>query len=284
MAKIKQKVLFTGCSFTAGSGWLDHPDSNKVMTDVDKNSEHLWVNICAKNIDRFKKLQVLNEGAPGASNTDIFTNTVLNLSRHGDEIDTIICQWTSGPRYNFNVGLEKWDTSEQIRDRYRKHDVKLSNGDVWSRDYIYDIMDRLLVMHHIHWEIVKIVKYTNIIKNIASQYDNVNCYFVNGLCPWDNDYFKKLENVFPIDYTEFTKNIVLEIDHRDDDDIYFLYDKIHQDYQDNGGIDSKYWINLYRSFQKTQVDTNFDNSHPGIKSNLLYADMISNIIEKHNEK
>jgi len=279
VTKIKQKVLFTGCSFTAGSGWFNHPDQETVMTVPKKDSEHLYVNICAKNIKRFQNLEVINAGVPGASNTDIFTNTVSNLARYGDEIDTIICQWTSGPRYNFDVGLERWNTSEQIRDRYRKHDVKLSNGDTWTREYMYDIMDRLLVMHHIHWEIVKVVKYTNIIKNLALRYDNVKCYFVNGLCPWDNDYFQKLENVLPDEYTEFTKNVVLEIDCRSDEDIYFLYNKIHEDYKNNGGIDNRDWINLYNSMQQTQIDYNFDGGHPGIKSNLLYADMISDIIE-----
>jgi hypothetical protein len=269
-----KKVLFTGCSFTAGSGWDDHPDPETRLTRS-KSSKHLWVNILHKNLEVLQNLELINNGVPGASNTKIFENTIQNILNHGEELDTVICQWTSGPRYSFNPGLERWTTEETLGDPKKNYDVKLSDGTVWTRAYLFDLSSRLLVLHHVHWEILKIVRYSNILQNLAKKYKNLKLYFLNGLCPWDADYFTKLEHVLPVQYTEFTKKYVLQIEHRNDEDIYYLYNKIHQDYNNEGGICKWHWINLYNSFKDNRVDVNFDDNHPGVQSNIFFSEMIA---------
>jgi hypothetical protein len=269
------KVVFAGCSFTAGSGWdktahgrecKDHPD--------------LWVNLCATQIDQIKDLEVVNFGQGGASNSEIFKNTVQAIGDFDCEIDAIFCQWTSMPRYSFDVGLELWPTREALHGARSKHDVNLNRGDTWSRKYLDDLLDRLLVLHHLHGEIVKVVEYVNILQKLTRAL-GIKIYFINGLCPWDQDYFLKLNNVLPERYTEFTKKEILNIDSRDDEDIFKLYKKMHNDYVKVGGVDPTCWINLYDSMKQNMLDTNYDNLHPGIKSNQLYFQQIKNFLETH---
>lgn len=269
------KVIFSGCSFTAGDGWVDSSRT------PDKNSLYLWTNLCHTRLKKLRDLELINVGQSGASNFEIFQNTVKIISKHAGEIDTLFCQWTSMPRYNFKVGLELWDTSEELYDNHT-HDIKLSNGEQWSREYIRDLTSRLLVLHHLHWEIVKVIEFSNTILNLAAALNIKHVFFVNGLCPWDQDYFIKLHNVKPESYTPFTKKEILDIDNRSDEDIYKLYSMIHQHYCDAGGIIPDHWISLDKSFFKQAVDTNHDNFHPGIQSNELFYQIVKRQFENLN--
>lgn len=275
-----KKVLFTGCSFTAGSGWADVDDLDLCRSITVKDHPNLWVTLCHQNIDYLTQFELINCGVGGASNTEIFENTMREISKFGKDIEVVFCQWTSGPRYNFNIGFELWPTKEFLQNAsttHFKHDVNLSNGDHYPRKYIKNLLNRLQVLHHLHWEILKVVDYCNIIDNIAKAYGIKHVFHINGICPWDYDYFNELTDVKPFDYTNFTKTEILNIDTRDDDDIYKLYKIAHSDYKSAGGINESSWPNLYNSFRKQQIDVNFDNSHPGIKSNQIYF----NIIKQH---
>ena len=273
---MNKKLLASGCSYTAGSGWAD-ADPEEIGNISVKDSPHLWINICHRRINALSQLELINIGQGGASNTEIFENTVRAMTKYGNQINTIFCQWTSMPRYNWNVGFELWSTSEDLGSsqlQLRTHDVNLNRGDTWPRDYITNLTDRLRVMHHLHWEILKVVGYSTVISDLAHKLGIDNVFFINGLCPWDCNYFTKLENVKPEAYTKFTKTDILNVDSRDDADILELYKLAHQHYQERGGIVQAQWINLYESFHKNKVDTNFDGLHPGVKSNLGYYKMI----------
>ncbi len=266
----KKKLVFTGCSFTAGSGW----SKNNCSLEC-KQSPYLWTNLCANSIRSLSCLESVNLGIAGASNTEIYRQAVRAMAEFGPMIDTLFCQWTSGPRYNFHVGLELWDTSESLATHCRQHDVKLSSGEIYSRDYVRDLLDRFRAMHHLHWEILQIVEYCHTIKLLAQRLNIMNVYFVNGLCPWDLDYFCVRQSSQPEDYTPFTKQYILNINNRCDQDLHTLYEQIHRQYQAAGGIDPSSWINLYNSFLHLKTDKNYDGIHPGIKSNHLYFELIS---------
>lgn len=270
-------VVFLGCSFTAGDGWNEED-----TTTAKKDSPYLWTNLCHKNIPGLSGLESVNLGKSGCSNTEIFEDAVEFISRHSRNIDTVFCQWTAMPRYSFRVGFELWETREhlekiRIPDTHT-HDVNLNKGISWSREYLNDLLDRLRVLHHVHWEIVKVVRYASIIETLVKQLSIPNLFFINGLCPWDQDYFVELHHVKPESYTEFTKKNILNIDSRDDKDIYKLYHLAHQHYREAGSINESKWINLYDSFFKNKIDSNFDNLHPGIQSNQIYYKMIENKI------
>jgi hypothetical protein len=278
---LSKSILFTGCSFTAGNGWTDLPADESIRIEV-KDSPYLWTNLCCKEISKFHNLEIINNSFSGASNTEIFESTVSALANHGSNIDTVFCQWTVMPRYNFNVGFELWNTSESFLFDVRKHNVNLNNGTTWPREYISDLLNRLKTIHHLHWEILKVVKYSNYITKLSKLLGIQHVFFINGLCPWDKNYFVKLHNVKPESYTNFTKHEILNIDTRTDDDIYKLYALAHQHYSQAGGIEEHQWINLYDSFRKIRVDVNFDNQHPGPKSNKLYSQLITTKLQQLN--
>jgi hypothetical protein len=276
------KIVFTGCSFTAGTGWTDGTNIKTGPRSDPKQCADLWVNICHHNIDQFRELQLFNVSVAGASNRDIFEQAIGAITDFGDEIDTLFCQWTGMPRYTWNVGFELWDTCESINLRPLRptHDVNLNRGDHWPRAYINDVCDRFRVLHHLHWEILAVVKYTSIIQRLSRRIGIHNVFFVNGLCPWDRNYFVCLHNVLPEAYTEFTKKEILNIESRDDQDIYKLYHLAHDHYREAGPINPDDWINLYDSFLDHQVDCNHDHVHPGKKSNWLYFDIVKKATQK----
>ena len=271
-----KKVVFSGCSFTAGTGW-------DPSVDECRKFKNLWVNLCANNIDSLKSLELVNVGQASASNTIIFENTVDEISKHGSAIDTMFCQWTAMPRYRFSLGLERWSTVVRTEPtRKGNQDIHLSDGTKFTKEYLDKFFNQFNALHHLHPEILKVVRYTNILKRLAAAFD-IKIYFINGICPWDNNYFVKLSgpNILPENYTHFTKTLILDIKNRDDADILELYNTIHNDYECEGGIDPNDWINLYGSMNQSKIDTNPDNLHPGIQSNQLYYQQISNFLKTH---
>jgi len=275
-------VVFAGCSFTAGNGWIAPPKDNPYATIECKDYPGLWVNLCHRHIDQLKELTLINIGRGGGSNTEIFENTIRTLSEHTSNIKYLFVQWTSMPRYNFNTGLELWNTTEKLHGagHHPTHNIKLSNGSFWDREYLTDLLSRLRVLHHLHPEIVKVVSYSKIISNLCKKF-NIKVVFINGICPWDDNYFVRSTGNTPENYTPFTKKEILDIDHRDDEVIFKLYEKIHNDYDSAGGINTAEWVNLYHSMKNNKLDTNYDNDHPGIKSNQLYFQQIKNFLETH---
>jgi hypothetical protein len=186
------------------------------------------------------------------------------------------------PRYQFDAGFELWPTSVRLSPHAVDCDINLTNGVTWSKSYVNDLINRLYAMHHLHWEILKVVKYSNIIKQTAKALNIRRIMFVNGLCPWDKNYFDILSgpDILPNNYTEFTKTKILNIDSRSDEDIFKLYQLAHKHYTEAGGIDPKDWVNLYDSFFYKRTDTNFDQLHPGIQSNQTYYQQVKNFLKE----
>jgi hypothetical protein len=85
--------------------------------------------------------------------------------------------------------------------------------------------------------------------------------------------------VLPEDYTPFTKTHILDIESKNDNDIFKLYNIMHDEYNCAGGIDSCDWINLYSSMKDCQIDTNYDKIHPGKISNQQYYQQVSNFLK-----
>jgi len=248
------KVIFGGCSFTAGTGWEEK-----------SNASELWTNLCCNNISQLKNLEQVNLGIPGAGNTEIFETTLSALAKDAKNIKYVICQWSATHRYNFYSSLEPWETKVSWKSKDKNDDCQL--------------LSRFIVRHHMHYEILKIVKYSAIITNVCKHL-NIIPIFLNGLCPWDKNYFDKIQlpGTKPEDYTPFTKHHVLDINQRSDKDINILYNKIHADYRAAGGIDPKNWVNLYHSMYQCRVDVNADKQHPGSKSNQIYFEQVKNFL------
>jgi hypothetical protein len=257
--------LFVGCSFTAGKGF-----------ELEKQEPKLWVNMLHAQNAQLNKTELVNEGESGASNDKIFYNAVNGLLKHRPEYAFV--QWTGAPRYTVLLGLETYATTQYFGHDGQTYDHNLHGDITYTASYLEGIKDRFLSLHHPHADIVNVIKYGNTLNNLAKE-TNTRIFFINGLCPWDNEFFTKLENVLPDRYTKYTQEI-LETETRDDEEIFTLYNKIHNEYS-QAGVDELNWLNLYNSFGSNKIDTNDDKTHPGINSNQLYFDIVNqSLIQK----
>lgn len=254
-------TLFTGCSFTTGFGF-----------ELGADEPGLWVNLLHRSED-FKHTKLVNAAIPAASNEEIFHSSVDNILKY--KPGHAFVQWSEAPRYNVMLGVETYSTTQHfgIENPCQDHNLHSIN---YPASYLSKVRDRFLSLEHPHQCIVNILKYTNVLINLA-KVTNTKIFFVNGMSSWDDQYFTKLNNVLPSEYTPYTQKI-LELSTRDDSEAFALYDKIHHDYDTAGGIQTDHWINLYNSFADIKIDTNLDHRHPGIKSNQLYFDIVKKFL------
>jgi hypothetical protein len=257
------KIAFTGGSITAGLGW-NLPDEQDLM----------WVNLVHKNC--FSDLSCINAARNGAPNAFIFQKSI-DLVVNTNDLAYLFCSWVSAPRYFIDPGFELYTTSVHFGPNSAIHDVDLNTGTI-PKKYIENLKNRFLALHHYHHDIVMIVEYVNIINKLCKQ-KNITVYHVNDSCGWDKNYFDRLENVSPEEYTAFTKTSILNIINRSDDDIFKLYTKLHNEYDSAGGIDESSWINLYSSWIDNKIDRNHDGQHPGQQSNFNYYITVNNFLK-----
>tara|TARA_R110000868_G_scaffold222193_1_gene474060 strand:- start:256 stop:1047 length:792 start_codon:yes stop_codon:yes gene_type:complete len=253
-------TLFAGCSYTYGTGFSQ-----------EKHDPDLWTNILHNKVSQLKKTTLLNVAISGRSNSGIFADAVFNITKHNCKYAFV--EWTSSPRYELELGLELYRTRQVFSldsvapISHNLHDC------TYSAAYLNRIGYRFASLAHQHYEIRNLVYYVNSLVAIAA-IKGTKLFFINGLCGWDQCYFNEIENAFPDAYTEFTKKI-LNVATRDDSEIFAIYKKIHNQYNEYGGIQETHWLNLYRSMQQQRIDRNSDNVHPGKLSNRLYADQFS---------
>tara|TARA_R110000868_G_scaffold16823_4_gene74569 strand:+ start:754 stop:1560 length:807 start_codon:yes stop_codon:yes gene_type:complete len=266
---MSKKLVCTGASITVGYGW-DLSDTDQV--------DSMWVNQLPKKINSFKNLEIINLGVTAQSNELIFESTINAIANYKQDIEMLLCSWVSCLRYHYSLGFELYATND-LFPRVLQQDLGLNSGTI-PKDYVNNLKTRFFSLHHLHFEILKIIRYTNIISNLASSC-NINVYHINDSCPWDQDFFVK-QSGLPSAYTKFTQEEILNVNNRSDDEIYKLYDKMHNEYQAAGGIKKENWINLDQSFLSLSSDKNSDNRHPGKKSNNLYSDLVKHFLNSKN--
>lgn len=251
------KVLYAGCSYTAGSGLF-----------LEKEDPNLWVN---QFHDKFFPNSLrLNVSRGGRSNAGIFQDTVKQLAL--GSISHAFVAWTSMPRYELELGLELYETRQCFIPNSPCSDHKLNNM-VYNAKYLNNIRDRFTTLAHEYYEISNLIEYTNTIKSLA-ELTNSQVFFINAWCPWDLDFFALKHNVLPDQYTKYTQKL-LQLETRDDTEVFALYDKMHNNFSQLGGINKDDWLNLYESFCSNKIDVNADGFHPGPKSNSIFVEILS---------
>jgi hypothetical protein len=238
------KFLAVGCSFTKGHG-----------LDLEYNDPQLWVN------QLFPTNSVTNLSKTGANNDWIFLETMSQLIQQ--HYDVVLIGWSAIPRFNFHVGLELYpvDTMLQVAT-----DINLHSNRTVSGKWLKNLGNGLRKIHNDHWDIVTLIKYVNTLIELQEHTRGGKIFFVNTLSPWDRDYFTKKIINLPSDLTQYEQNL-LEVNMRDDDEIFKLYNMTHEQYQRYGGIQEAHWLNLYDSLRSMQVDdVSTTDSHPGYLS------------------
>lgn len=258
-----KRVLFAGCSYTQGTGF-----------DELEHSPDLWVNLLHKN-SALRSHELINISVAGRSNVNIFNCALDQLTQTHYEYAFV--QWTSMPRYEIQLGLELYSTRMVFMPNAECFDVN-TNEINYNKSYLKNINDRFTSLANLHYEIIDLVRYVNILLRVA-QLTNTKIFFINGLCPWDTDYFTPLDDFLPNQLTDFTQKLI-NSENRDDQEIHKLYHKIHQEYQQAGGIQAQHWLNLYNSMLDLKLDVNKDGLHPGNKSNQLYYETFLSALQQ----
>lgn len=257
------KILVSGCSFTAG---FDMPNEHY----DEKNWPMLLSNKLGTN-------NITNVAKTGANNHWIFLETISAMLQ--DTFDLILVQWSAIPRYNFNVGLELYPVDTMLNS-----DVNIVAGEVIKKEWLMEIKRRLLKIQNDHWDILDLVKYVNVLIELQARARQGKIFFINGLVPWSTDYFLKKQINLPSDLDQFICNL-LQVNMRDDDEIFQLYDMIHEHYLRYGGIQENYWLNLYQPMTKLQIDNiRPGDLHPGYQSQVLFADYFAEKIKNKCEQ
>ena len=137
-------IAFTGASVTMGAGWKKDELPN------------LWTNLVHTGIDKFKNLNYINAGVSGASNTEIFINTIKVISSTQD-LKYLMCSWVALLRYNFSMGVETYDTRQSFHYGFNDAREQNLNTGIISKAYIDNIKNRFFALHHEHHEICRLV-------------------------------------------------------------------------------------------------------------------------------
>lgn len=262
------KILLSGASVTAGLG-----------LPQERHTPELFVNRLATETLGYNKNDVNNICIVGLDNHGIFLDTAAEITKN-KYTDVIIC-WQTIPTINFNFGLETYPTSTSLVAPHKMDatDINLVHDQVVSKKKIYEMRMFLLRHYNLHWGILDLVKYINILQTLA-QANNTKMHFINFALPWDtNRYFQTINWTVPSELDACTQDI-LAAEFRDDSETLQLYNKIHQAYSDRGGINEALWLNLYDPLKRLQIDNiDSDDRHPGMQSQGAFFEYLSPLLQ-----
>lgn len=252
------KVLIVGCSYAVGFGLA-----------LERHDPKLWSN------QLFPDAEITNAGKTGANNNWIFLETISRLQKQ--YYDIVLVAWSAVPRYNVHVGLELYTVETMLN---RSNDIHLNSNVTIPGKWLDSIGSSLNKIHNDHWDLLDLIKYVNTLIELQVTTRQGKLVFINSLGPWCDNYFEYKNIQLPSDLDPYVQEL-LEINQRDDKDIFDLYNMIHNQYAEYGGIQEKYWLNLYNSLQRQQVDTVSEtDNHPSYKSQQAYVTYLTPLLYK----
>ena len=243
------KGLIVGCSSLAGAG-----------LDQGIHDDKLWSNRLLQNLGCD---DVSNISTAGWSNANIFKHALLEISNN--DYDIALIGITAMHRINVNIGYEMYNTFSVLSNA--SYDIHTHQGS-YSVSEQRKIGNNLLKLYNDFWSCLDMIQYINIIDRISKG----KVFFVNVLNDWKDNFWSRKHNFEPKDLDQTTKNII-DIDNRDDDDIFKMYNNMHDEFEKYGGIREAQWLNLYESLYDLAKDFIYDPTpHPGYVSQDYYTD------------
>ena len=259
---MNKKILAVGCSYTKGHG-----------LDKEIHDEKLWVNQLIS--DLYSNYSLVNLSDTGRNNQWIFSTAMSELIKN--DYDLVLIGWSELERLNITVGLELYKTLTRLTGDV---DIKINPHQTIKKEWLEDLGNRIRKITNAHCYLLDLVKYVNFLKTFQVDYKKSKILFVNSLLHISNDFFTKKAYTLPNEFDDTTKEII-SISSRSDEEIRMLYDKIHNDYSEAGGIQEKYWLNLYQSLRSLQIDDVSDiDKHPGYLSQEKYFKCLNPIFKE----
>lgn len=237
----------------------------------------LWVNQCHREIKQWQDLELINLARNGANNLWIFEKAVQILAENfgrpeHKRIKYLVIGWAPVGTMQLQVGVETYDTTLY----YWLPSVNniSTNQASYTKKTLRDHVRFYKKINHPHNGILKVVQYVNTLATLAQAQD-IGIVFTNMRLPWDTDYFLRQshQGLLPSDFTKFTQKEILFCDNRDDQESIQLYNKIHDEYDQAGGIHEHLWANLYSSFS--------DGEFTGSMTRLEYQDIFTEKIKQY---
>jgi hypothetical protein len=252
------KFLVAGASVSAGAGLQDG-----------KLDRKLWVNQLLTKVYKCSLNDISNISIIGIDNKQIFK--LCSQALVNNQIDVAVVAWQSMPRTNFNFGLETYNTRFPIVSAQPTHDIQLVNNEKVSSKELSKIQKFLLTYYNYHHDISDLIHYINILNFIAEQ-NNTKIFFVNYNLPWQTQrFFDFIEWTTPDTLDRLTQT-VLNFEIRDDTETKKLYNLIHHEYLQLGGICEHRWLNLYEPLRLLEVDKiSKTDPHPGYLSQDIFS-------------
>lgn len=252
----KVEILVSGASFVKGHGLIQ-----------ESNDPKLWVNQLSKST--FENANICNVAKVGKDNEWIFLEAMSNLIKK--DYDLLIVGWAPIPRFNFHAGLELYPVDTKLDG---SHDYHLNNHVTVRGKDLKKIGDGLLRIHNDHWDFLKLVKYVNALIELQVRCRKKKIVFFNCHVPFPLNFFERKNIQLPSDLSEYEQNL-LSVDSRDDDEIFALYNMIHDHYDSYGTIHPDLWVNLYDPFVNLMVDqAPHSLGHPGYKSQDIFVEKL----------
>lgn len=240
-------LLVAGCSFSSGWGFDD-----PAKTWPTQLSQKLGMPVC-------------NISQTAASNQDIFLS-VLKNQQHKHDLRLV--QWTALNR----ITVSPSPINPKVVLSYHNPYLEQSLPGVSTRE-INTFVQILAVLNQ-DWK-----HYFDLVDMIEILQQDPLVYFINGLLPWDADFFYHNWTI-PLTASNRFLEFLLQIDQFDDWQLQELLTKVMQA---RNRIDQTRWINLTNSWDSSKLDTvSASDPHPGPMSQAHYADQIYDFIkEKH---
>jgi len=254
-------ILVTGCSMTYGHG-----------LEFNKDDPRLWVNSTLHSVFG-DDITIDNIAKDGMNNHWILLETMNGIRTK--QYDMVVVGWSSIPRYCFHVDVELYEVHTALRPGAM--DINSNRFEKTSASWLRKTGDRLRKIHNDYWDILDLIKYVNVLME-STHGDKV--FFVNTMIDYPREYFKYKKFEFPDEISEYEQEL-LNVPGRSDDAVKELYDMMHDEYNNYGGIHEDRWINLYDSLKSKQVDDISDSdNHPSYMSQKLYTKMFTPIFDK----
>lgn len=249
-----KNILICGCSFTAGTGFT--PNNFK--------SYHYTSVLSDRYPITFKNIAI-----GGMSNREIALRTIENISLSSDQIDAVIVQWSSLSRWWHYKDQNNIDDFFGIANNHI-FGVGQETGDA-------NLLGKVLFTHFNnqymlikHW-LLDCISVANLLENkvpyrFCLGFDNLLSEFNN--IEYSNSHgFKNLSKEL---------QVILDLKNRPDS---YILDKVNVIKNLIELVKQLNWVNFPDdAWFERSIDLADDNMHPGIESNLLWADELSPFI------
>jgi len=236
------KVLVAGCSFSSGWGFNNSLKSN-------------WVDI----IKIKTSWEIKNIAVTGNSNLEIFLSILNELTQN--QYDLILCQFTALNRITVSSSPE----NPNVIISHGNNELFESIAGVNYRDV--EIFLKLFTILNQDWKhYINLIKIINVLQSI-----NEKIVFINGLLPWDRDFFDTQWTVPLPKHNHFVDSLLQTTEFDD----YSLDKFLKEVILCRNIINQSRWVNLYESWQQTAIDAiSPTDPHPGEKSQVKFANQV----------